>query len=39
LRHRRKGNDRDFTLIDNKDGKEIYSCPYQPSKNPAHGPW
>jgi hypothetical protein len=28
-----------FTLIDNNTGKEIYTCPLETAKNPAHGPW
>ena len=28
-----------FTLIDNATGGEIYSCPYEASKNPNRGPW
>lgn len=28
-----------FTLIDNRTGKEIYTCPLEAAKNPSHGPW
>jgi hypothetical protein len=28
-----------FRLIDNKDGTEIFTCPFEAAKNPGHGPW
>jgi hypothetical protein len=28
-----------FRLIDNKNGTEIYTCPFEAAKNPNHGPW
>ena len=28
-----------FTLIDNRTGKEIFTCPLEAAKNPSHGPW
>jgi hypothetical protein len=28
-----------FSLIDNNKGTDIYTCPYEAAKNPAHGPW
>lgn len=28
-----------FTLIDNKTGRTIYTCPLETAKNPSHGPW
>jgi hypothetical protein len=37
--HYRKSADWSFQLIDNKTGNEIYMCPLETSKNPAHGPW
>jgi len=35
----RKTADWAFTLIDNRTGKEIYTCPLETAKNPSHGPW
>ena len=37
-RYRKVGN-WSFTLIDNKSGKEIYTCPFNAAKDPSHGPW
>ena len=31
--------DWEFRLIDNARGTEIFSCPYDSTKNPMHGPW
>ena len=37
-RYRRTAN-WSFTLIDNKTGKDIYTCPFDAAKNPSRGPW
>lgn len=34
-----KTSDWSFTLIDNKTGKLIYTCPLDAAKSPAKGPW
>lgn len=28
-----------FSLIDNKTGQDIYTCPLETGKDPRHGPW
>lgn len=28
-----------FRLIDNRSGKEVYTCPLEKTKNPTRGPW
>ena len=37
-RYARTG-DWSFTLIDNRTGNKIYTCPFNGTKNPARGPW
>jgi hypothetical protein len=34
-----KTGDWSFTLIDNKTGKPIYTCPLDAGKDPTKGPW
>lgn len=35
----KKTADWSFTLIDNKTGSSIYTCPFEDAANPSRGPW